>query len=134
MARFISGHGRFDQLHLADSVDLYIAPDGGGGHARVARDVLRDPKAWKVEGTPERSFVPRGLRTRVVTDVGSYMNCRPSPLGNRFPQLARLAVVGVRLEPPRLKSCLETWNATFFFDTAGGARTLKAAVYDQWEW
>lgn len=135
IARFITGYGRFDALSLADSVDLYIAPDGGGAHARIARESLRDPHAWQVRtGDTVRSFVPRGLRTRIVTDVGHYMNCNPSELRTRFPALASKPHVGVRLEPPRVKSCLETWNATFVFDTAGGQPRLVAAIYDQWEW
>jgi hypothetical protein len=136
LARFLAGYGRFDALNLADSVDLYIAPDGGGGHVRMARERLRDPHDWKI-GTDStaRSFVPRGLRTRVVTDVGHYMNCTPSSIATRYPEYAALPHVGVRLEPPRVKSCLETWNATFVYDTTGGgAPRLVAAIYDQWEW
>ncbi len=135
IARFFSGHARFDDFQLADSVDLYVAPDGGGGRARFAREQLRDPKAWQVEsGGRTRTFVPPGLRTRIVTTPGRYMNCQPSDLATRFPALARFPHVGVRLEPPRVRSCLETWNATFVFDTTGGATRLVAAIYDQWEW
>jgi hypothetical protein len=135
VARFLSGHEPFERLELADSVDLYVAPDGGGGRTRIAREQLRDPKAWQLEsGGRVRSFVPAGLRTRIITAPGRYMNCQPSDLATRFPALARLPHVGVRLEPPRVKSCLETWNATFVFDTTGGATRLVAAVYDQWEW
>jgi hypothetical protein len=135
VARFLTGYTPFNKLSLADSVDLYIAPDGGGGHARIAREQLRDPQAWQVESdTARHTFVPRGLRTRIITDVGHYMNCQPSSLATRFPKLASLPHVGVRLEPPRVKSCLETWNATFVFDTTGGKPRLVAAIYDQWEW
>lgn len=135
MARFLSGHGRFGELDLADTVDLYVAPDGGGGRARIPREQLRDPKAWQVEsGGQIRTFVPPGLRTRVVTAPGRYMNCRPSDIATRFPHLASTPHVGVRLEPPRVRSCLETWNATFLFDTAAGRARLVGAIYDQWEW
>jgi hypothetical protein len=135
VARFLSGHEPFAALDLADSVDLYVAPDGGGGRARIAREQLRDPKAWQLEsGGQTRTFVPSGLRTRIITAPGRYMNCQPSDLATRFPALARLPHVGVRLEPPRVKSCLETWNATFVFDTTGGSQKLVAAIYDQWEW
>jgi hypothetical protein len=134
-ARFLSGHGRFDALDLADSVDLYVAPDGGGAQARIPREQLRDPKAWRIEGgTRPITFVPTGLRTRVVTEVGRYMNCLPSDLKTRFPKLASMPHAGVRLEPPRTRSCMETWNATFVFDTTGGKTRLVAAIYDQWEW
>jgi hypothetical protein len=134
-ARFLAGFEPFDKLDLADTVDLYVAPDGGGARARVPRERLRDPKAWQVEsGGQVRSFAPNGLRTRVITAVGRYMNCQPSDLKTRFPQLAAVPHVGVRLEPPRVKSCLETWNATFLFDTTGGRTRIVGAVYDQWEW
>ena len=134
-ARFLAGYEPFDKLDLADTVDLYIAPDGGGGRARIPREVLRDPKAWQVEsGGRVRSIAPNGLRTRVITAVGRYMNCQPSDLKTRFPQLAAVPHVGVRLEPPRVKSCLQTWNATFLFDTTGGRTRIVGAVYDQWEW
>ena len=42
IARFLTGKERFDALALADSIDLHIAPEGGGGHARIPRDRLRD--------------------------------------------------------------------------------------------
>lgn len=134
-ARFLSGHARFDALHLADSVDLYVAPEGGGGRQRFPREALRQPQFWQVaSGGRTRSFVPGGLRTRLVTAPGKHMNCQPTELSNRFPNLATLPHVGVRLEPPRVKSCLETWNITFIFDTTGGDPRIVAAVYDQWEW
>ncbi|MEO5568721.1 MAG: hypothetical protein ABIR92_09525 [Gemmatimonadaceae bacterium] len=135
IARFLTGKERFDALALADSIDLHIAPEGGGGHARISRERLRDPKEWRVDSAGKsHTFVPRGLRTRLVADVGHYMNCRPSMLSTRFPRLAAMPHVGIRLEPPRVRSCLETWNATFVFDTTGGVPRLVAAIYDQWEW
>lgn len=134
-ARFLAGYGRFDKLDLADTVDLYVAPDGGGARARMPRDLLRDREAWQVEsGGQKRSFVPTGLRTRLVSAVGKYMNCNPSELKTRFPQLASYPHVGVKLEPANAKSCLESWNVTFVYDTAGGRTRLTAAIYDQWEW
>ena len=135
VARFLSGHERFDAFTLADSVDLYVAPDGGGAHVRLSREQLREPQAWQLEsGGRTRTFVPTGLRTRIVTAPGKYMNCQPSEMSTRFPKLAGSPHVGVRLEPPRIRSCLETWNATFVFDTTGGKPRLTAAIYDQWEW
>ena len=61
------------------------------------------------------------------------MNCREQPLERKFPRLARFPHVGTMLEPERARSCLQTWNMTFVFDTSEGPR-LIAAVYDQWEW
>jgi hypothetical protein len=56
------------------------------------------------------------------------------PLASRVPALAARPHVGVRLEPSTPKSCLETWNATFVFDTSAATPRLVAALYDQWEW
>ena len=134
-ARFLAGYTRFDELDLADTVTLHIAPDGGGGTARLAREQLRDRTAWQVESAGRtQSFVPRGINTRLVPAVGKYMNCQPSELKTRFPQLANHPHVGVRLDPANAKSCLQSWNATFVYDTTGGRTRLIAAIYDQWEW
>ena len=134
-ARFLAGYESFATLDLADSVDLYVAPDGGGGQARFAREQLRDPQAWRVKsGRVDQSFLPHGIRTRLVASVGHYMNCTPSELKTRFPALAAHPHVGVKLEPANAKSCLESWNATFVYDTTGGRARLIAAIYDQWEW
>jgi hypothetical protein len=135
VARFLAGYGRFDHLQLADSVDLYVAPEGGGGQQRFAREQLSDRAAWRVQsGRFNQSFVPRGMPTRLVPAVGKYMHCTPSELKTRFPQLASYPHVGIKLEPPNAKSCLESWNATFIFDTTDGRTRLIAAIYDQWEW
>jgi hypothetical protein len=72
--------------------------------------------------------------TRMTTRPGRHFNCHEYPLGSRFPHLATLPHVGVKLEPDRPASCLESWNATFVFDTSAGRPQLIAAVYDQWEW
>jgi hypothetical protein len=40
----------------------------------------------------------------------------------------------VRLQPDGAQSCLQSWNATFVFDTAGGSPRLIGVIYDQWEW
>jgi hypothetical protein len=132
VARFLDGYERFDDVPLADSVDLYLGPGAGAGHARMARTSLRDPHAWQIGADSSAiSFVPRGLRTRVVTAVGRYMNCRTSDLKASFPALASHPHVGVRLEPPQVKKCTDTWNATFVFDTTGGVTKLIAAIYDK---
>jgi len=62
------------------------------------------------------------------------MRCTPSDLKTHFPALAAQPHVGIKLEPPNAKSCLESWNATFIYDTTGGRTRLIAAIYDQWEW
>jgi hypothetical protein len=135
ITRFLTGESNFDSLELADSVDLLIAPDGGGGRARLSRDQLRDRMSWQVQtGGHNRSFLPPAALPRLVTAPGQYMNCQPSEIGTRFPQLANSPHVGVRLEPTAAHSCMQTWNATFVFDTAGGSHRLVAAIYDQWEW
>lgn len=134
-ARFLAGYESFAKLDLADSVDLYIAPDGGGDRVRMARAQLADRNAWQVQGIRRtQSFVPTGMRTRLVPAVGKYMNCMPSDMRTRFPQLASSPHVGVKLEPPNAKSCLEAWSLTFVYDTTGGRTRLIAAIYDQWEW
>lgn len=136
VASFLSGNADFEVLRVADSVDLYVAPEGGGGHARVPRERLRDRNAWRVgSGASARSFVPSGLLTKMTAHVGSHVNCQPGPLDAKFPQLASHPHVGVRLSTENERSCLEGWNATFIFDTTGGGKPkLTAAAYDQWEW
>ena len=132
---FLAGDADFEALDLADTVELYVAPEGGGGRARISRERLRDRLAWRVgTGNAQRSFVPTGLLTKMTTSVGKHMNCHEYPLASRVPALATRPHVGVKLEPPDAKSCLETWNATFVFDTSGATPRLIAAVYDQWEW
>jgi hypothetical protein len=132
---FLAGDADFEAVELADTVVLYVAPEGGGATARISRARLRDRNAWRVgSGSTQHSFVPTGLLTKMTTRVGKHMNCREADLATRVPNLASRPHVGVRLEPPEMKSCLETWNATFVFDTAGGPPRLIAAVYDQWEW
>lgn len=132
---FLAGDADFDALSLADTVEFYLVPEAGGARARVSRRTLRDRYAWGVgEGAARHSFVPSGLLTKMTTRAGRHFNCRESTLASRVPSLAARPHVGVRLEPPDAQSCLDTWNATFVFDTAGGRPRLVAAVYDQWEW
>ena len=132
---FLYGDADFEVLNLADTVELLVVPEGGGQRARVPRAQLRDRYEWRVgTGASQRSFVPTGVLTKMTTRAGMHMNCRAQQLASRVPALANRPHVGVRLEPPDMQSCLETWNATFVFDTGGTRPRLIAAVYDQWEW
>lgn len=85
-------------------------------------------------GARRYSFVPGAHLTERTLRVGRHFNCQEQPLATRAPELAAHPHVGVRLQPPAANSCLETWNATFVFDTAAGAPRLVAVLYDQWEW
>jgi hypothetical protein len=131
---FLQGKRAFETIQLSDTVNLYLSPEGGGTRAAFTRESLRTPATWALQSGGRRySFVPLPW-TRMTTRPGRHFNCYESLLVSRFPHLAGLPHVGVKLEPERPGSCLESWNATFVFDTAGGRPRLVAAVYDQWEW
>jgi hypothetical protein len=132
---FLRAELPFDASALADTVELRVAPEGGGAVTRVGRDALRDRSAWTVAG-PERSFplVPPAGFSTVSTRVGRHFDCQEQDLATRAPDLAARPHVGVRLQPDGARSCLQSWNATFIFDTAAGRPRLTAVVYDQWEW
>jgi hypothetical protein len=131
---FLQGKRQFDGILLADTVVLHLSPEGGGTRAVFTRENLRLPAKWALRSDGQRySFVPLPW-TRMTTRPGRHFNCHEYPLGSRFPHLATLPHVGVKLEPDRPASCLESWNATFVFDTSAGRPQLIAAVYDQWEW
>lgn len=132
---FLRAEMPFDADALADTVELRVAPEGGGAVRRVGRDALRDRAAWTVEGPTRRvRLVPPAGFSNVSIAVGRHFNCREQDLATRAPDLASHPHVGVRLEPDGAQSCLQSWNATFVFDTAGGAPRLTTIVYDQWEW
>ena len=139
LASFLAGETELDPLALADTVELHLAPEGAGTSARatvrLARDELRDRQAWRIRaGERSFTFVPPDGLTRITVRAGTHFNCREVPLASRAPALAARPHVGVRLEPPAPKSCLETWNATFVFDTGTARPRIVAALYDQWEW
>jgi hypothetical protein len=139
VVRFLAGDVRFETLALADTVELHLAPEGagtsGGVSVRLGRDALRDREAWTIDaGGRAFSFVPAARLAKRTVRAGTHFNCREVPLATRAPALARRPHVGVRLEPAEPKSCLETWNATFVFDTNAARPRLVAALYDQWEW
>ena len=134
IVEFLRGKGSFEQIELADSVTLYVDPEGGGGRARFGKEQLRNPFEWRVRsGGRVISLAPPAAMTRLTTKVGRQMNCREQSLERKFPRLAQFPHVGTMLEPERARSCLQTWNLTFVFDTSEGPR-LIAAIYDQWEW
>lgn len=134
IARFLSGGIDSTALPLADSVDLYIAPEGGGGQVRRSRAELLRRDNWYVRsGGVTHSFVPDARFEKMESFVGKHVNCRPADLRTRSPELAARPHVGVLLSHPN-GGCMATWNATFVFDTSGPTPLLIAALYDQWEW
>lgn len=131
---FLQGKRPFDGIPLGDTVVLYLSPEGGGTRAAFTRESLRTPASWSVQSDGRKySFVPPPW-TRMTTRPGRHFNCAEYSLASRFVNLAVRPHVGVKLEPDRPASCLESWNATFVFDTTAGRPQLIAAVYDQWEW
>ena len=134
---FLQGGGHFDRINLADTIALYVSPEGGGNHVTLTRDVLADPANWKVAALGSRttySLVPPKTLTKLTSRVGRHFNCLDYPLSSRFEHLAPLPHVGIKLEPNAGSSCLQTWNLTLVFDPEKRPPTLVAAVYDQWEW
>jgi hypothetical protein len=132
---FLRGAVGFGALSLSDTVTFYLAPESGGGVAKVAASDLRDRYAWLVrsyEGQPYVLVPPAGL-SGLTTRFGRHMKCFEYDLANEFPELARFPHVGTRLEPDNVTSCLQTWNLTLVFAAALPPR-LAAVVYDQWEW
>ena len=139
LTSFLAGDSALDAPALADTVELHLAPEGAGTSTatsvRLARGELRDRNAWRIRAAQRSySFVPPSGLTRMTVRAGTHFNCRETTLAARIPALAGRPHVGVRLEPPEPKSCLETWNATFVFDTSAVRPRLVAALYDQWEW
>ena len=131
---FLQGSTPFDSVPLADSVALYVAPEGGGARSVYSRDALRQPSSWRVT-SGQRTFPlapPPGMDS-LTTKAGRHFNCREYDLASRYPELARQPHVGIKLEPAQAASCLQTWNVTMVFDSTA-QRRLTAAVYDQWEW
>lgn len=131
---FLQRNSRLDTLALADTVTLYVSPEGGGGRSTFKRSELREPSSWIVVSGPRSfSLVPPVGNTKLTTRPGKHLNCREYDLRSRYPELARFPHVGARLDPEQTASCLQTWNLTLVFDSAVEPR-LIAAVYDQWEW
>ena len=132
---FLRGRLSFDRLHVADSVTFHVAPEGGGARVTRAREVLRDPRAWSV---PVRgghvALAPPDAYRRQTAFAGQHVACTPMPLRDRFPELAAMPHIGVRLDAGESASCLGTWNVTLVFARDTTVPRLAAVVYDQWEW
>ena len=125
-----------DSVALADSVELRVTPEGGGATRRLSREALRDVRAWTIgEGTRRVRLIPPADYAAVTTAVGRHYRCQEQALAPLAPEWAHRPHVGVRLQPREgVASCLQSWNATFVFDTAGGTPRLLGVLYDQWEW
>jgi hypothetical protein len=128
---FLRGETGFEEIHVADTVALYVAPEGGGMREAFPREQLRDRANWRVGAY---GLVPPAGSTILQTEVGTHYACFEQQLSSRYPHLARLPHVGARLEPPGADNCLQIWNLTLVFDPDEQPATLVAAVYDQWEW
>lgn len=132
---FLQGRVPFDSVALADTVTLYVAPEGGGGRAAYQRPELRQPSSWKVVAL-QRSFsvAPSDRLTRLATKAGRHLKCGDEiDLARWYPELAVQPHVGTTLVPEQMESCLQSWNLTLVFDSPELPR-LVAAVYDQYEW
>jgi hypothetical protein len=130
---FLRGEVGFDRIRLADTVTLYVSPEGGGTRAAFTRKQLRDRSNWKVRGLMMYSLVPPKRTAELTTRVGRHLNCREYPLSWIYKELARFPHVGTLLIYGR-DSCLQTWSLTLVFDPNQKPPTLIAAVYDQFEW
>jgi hypothetical protein len=139
-ARYVVGFLRaevpFDSLTLADSVELRVAPEGGGATRRVSRDALRDARTWIVgEGARSVRLIPPTAYAAATAAVGRHYRCQEQDLKPLAPDWAQRPHVGIRLQPSDgVPSCLQSWNATFVFDTGDGRPRLRGVLYDQWEW
>ena len=132
---FLRGAGPFERVRLADTVTLYVSPEGGGARAVFDRERLRSSSSWIVRSERQRyAFAPPVGLTKLTTRVGRHFDCLEYPLSSRFPALAPLPHVGVKLEPDSGGNCLQSWNVTLVFDSVARPPRLVAAVYDQWEW
>lgn len=135
IVEFLRGKAAFETIALADTVTLYLSPDGGEVLSAFSREQLRRPSQWVLRtGRRTYSFAPPRSLKKMTAKADIHFNCLDYPLASRFPDLAKLPHVGVKLEPDSAGSCLQTWNATFVFDTSARPARLVAAVYDQWEW
>jgi hypothetical protein len=136
---FLRGEADFDDIRLADTVTLYLSPEGGGTRRPVPREMLRDRSQWTVRSRDlprapgmAYSLVPASGRAELTTRVGRHLKCFDYPLASMYEELARFPHVGTILAYGT--GCLQTSNLTLVFDPRAKPPTLVAAVYDQWEW
>jgi hypothetical protein len=133
IVRFLQGRVDLDSSVVADTVTLYISPEGGGATARVSRELLTNPANWRIEsGTATHTLTPPAQLTELTTRAGSHFSCLEYQLATRYPELATLPHVGTKLSNTA-GNCLQTWNLTLVF-APQSAPQLVGAVYDQWEW
>lgn len=128
---FLRGERELNSALLADTVTMYLAPEGGGETRQVRRSELADRRAWSVGST---TLLPFEGAATLTTVPGRHLNCREYNLASRFASLAVLPHVGALLQAVGATSCLQTWNMTFVFDDAHADPVIVAVVYDQWEW
>jgi hypothetical protein len=131
---FLQGKSGLDSAYVADSVVLYVSEEGGGGRVARSSAELADANAWTVQSKGVTyTFLPPGTLTNLTTKSGVHFVCRATTLSSRAPKLADMAHAGALLKGEG-ENCMQTWNATFVFDTTQATPKLVAAVYDQWEW
>jgi hypothetical protein len=95
---FLRGNGGFETIHLADTVVLYLSPEGGGTRTGFTRAQLSAPSSWVLHsGRSTYSFVPPQRLTKLTAKAGRHFNCLEYPLASRFRELATLPHVGVKL-------------------------------------
>jgi hypothetical protein len=133
---FLQGTADYRVLALADTVTLYLAPQSGGGVAKVPASALRDRSDWRVRSDEGLDYplAPPAHLTYVTARFGRHFRCFEYDLADEIGELALLPHVGTRLHPEDYTSCLQTWNLTFVFEAGTMPPRLTAAVYDQWEW
>jgi hypothetical protein len=131
LVSFLRGETRLRSDLLADSVTLYLAPEGGGERRRLAKRQLKNRAAWRVGA---HTFVPPQGVTQLTTRAGYHFNCLAMPLQSKNAQLAHYPHIGARLAPANGTNCLQAWNATFVFNEDRARPRLTAVVLDQWEW
>jgi hypothetical protein len=138
---FLRGEREFADIPAADTVVLYMAPEGGDARVHLPRARLADRQNWVLPGNGHSyALVPPARADSLALFPGAHARCWPQPLADRFPELATLPHVGAVLQPRAFDSCLQAWNLTFVFaaDASPAEHTraprLVGVVYDQWEW